>query len=54
MLQKDVYLFEYMDSWQRFNKSFLDKKEFYRNLALENITDNGYNHARSVWEDFEI
>lgn len=49
MLQKNIYPYEYLDSWQRFNEtSFPDKNEFYSNLTMENITDANYKHARIV------
>lgn len=55
MLKKDVYPYQYMDSWQRFNKTlFPDKRELYSNLTIEDIKDAGYKHAKSVWEDFRI
>ena len=51
MLIKDVYPYEYLDSWQRFNKTLLpDKKEFYNNLNMEDITDSDYKHAKRVWK----
>ena len=44
-----------MDSWQRFNETSLpDKKEFYSNLTIENITDADKKHAKRVLEDFKI
>ena len=46
MLGKGVYPYEYMDSWERFNKTLLDKKEFYSNLAKEDITDKNYKYAK--------
>ena len=30
------------------------KESFYSNLNLENISDEGYLHARKVWVVFEI
>ena len=49
MLRKNIYPYEYLDSWQRFNEtSFPDKNEFYSNLMMENITDANYKHARIV------
>ena len=55
MLWKGVYLYEYMDSWQRFDeKPLLDKKEFYSSLTMEDITDGDFKHAERVWEDFKI
>ena len=51
MLIKDVYPYEYLDSWQRFNKiSLPDKKEFYNNLNMEDTTDSDYKHAKRVWK----
>ena len=40
-----------MDSWERFNETSLpDKKAFYSELNLEDITDKDYAHAQKVWE----
>ena len=55
LLRKGVYPYEYMDSWERFNETSLpDKKAFYSELNLEDITDKDYEHAQKVWEVFEI
>ena len=55
LLKKDVYPDENMDSWKKFNETSLpDKKDFYSNLNLEDITDKNYAHAQKVWEVFEI
>ena len=44
-----------MDSSERFNETSLpDKKAFYSELSLEDITDKDYAHAQKVWEVFEI
>ena len=44
-----------MDSWERFYKTALpDKKDFYSELNLEDITNENYDHAQKVWEVFEI
>ena len=38
LLRKGVYLYEYMDNWERFNETSLPTKEsFYSNLNMENI-----------------
>ena len=48
-LRKDVYPYEYMDSWERFNETSLpDKKYFYSELNNEHITDEDYEHAQKV------
>ena len=40
LLRKGVYPFEYMNSWIRFDETSLpDKKAFYSELYLEDITD---------------
>ena len=51
LLRKGVYLYEYMDSWQRFNETSLsDKETFYCNLNMEDITDVDYRHEKIVFE----
>ena len=55
LLRKRVYPYEYMDSWERFNETSLpDKKAFYSELNLEDITDKDYEHAQKVWKVFGI
>ena len=44
-----------MDSWERFDETSLpDKKAFYSELNLEDITNKDYQHAQKVWEVFKI
>ena len=39
-LKKDVYPYEYMNNWKKFDETSLpDKKAFYGKLYLEDITD---------------
>ena len=39
LLPKDIYPYEYVDSWERFNETSLPpKKSFYSKLNLEDIT----------------
>ena len=55
LLRKGVYPYEYIDSWERFDKTSLpDKEPFYSELNLEDITDKDYVHTKKVWEVFEI
>ena len=50
-----VYPYEYMDNWDKFNETFLlDKKAFYSELYLENLTNEGYIDAQKVCEEFEL
>ena len=49
LLRKGAHPYEYMDSWERFDEPSLpDKKAFYSSLNMEDITDVGYRHAKSV------
>ena len=55
LLKKGVHPYEYMDSWERSDETSLpDKKHFYSELNLEGVTDKDYNHAKKIWEVFEI
>ena len=54
LLRKGVYHYEDMDSWEKFNETLPDKKAFYGNLNVEDITDKDYAHTQKVWEVFEI
>ena len=45
LLRKDAY--EFMDDWEKTNKTLLPEKEdFYSNLNMEDITDSDYNHSK--------
>ena len=47
LLRKGVYRCEYMNSWERFNEAALpNKKSFYSELNLENITYKDYAYAQ--------
>ena len=35
-----------MDSWQRFNETLPDKKEFYSNLNIEDIAEDDFKHVK--------
>ena len=44
-----------MDSWERFNETTLpNKKSFYNELILEDITDKDYVHAQKVFEELKL
>ena len=54
MLRKGLYPYEDMDSWEKSDEtSLLDKKAFYSNLNLEDISDEDYAHTQKVWGVFE-
>ena len=53
--QKGVYLYDFVDSFEEFNKTELPTKEdFYSILNNEHITDKQYEHAQNVWNTFKL
>ena len=55
MSQKGVYPYDYMDSFEKFNKKELPTKDqFYSILNDQHFTDDEYNHAKEVWNTFMI
>ena len=55
LLRKGNYPYERIDSRERFDETILaNKKAFYRELKLEDITDKDYIHAQKVFEEFKF
>ena len=55
LLRKGVYLYEDMNSWEKFDETSLPpKKVFYSKLNLKDITDKDYAHGQRIWEEFKI
>ena len=55
LLRKGVYPYEYMGSWKKFNNPVpLDKKYYYSELNLENISDSDLDHVKNVINTFKI
>ena len=55
LLRKGVYLYKYLDRWERFNETELPSKDkFYSNLYLKDISKDDYRHAQRVWSLFNI
>ena len=53
VLQKGVYPYEYMDSFDRFQETELPPiGKFYSSLSDESISKKDYQHAQEVWETF--
>ena len=53
LLQKGVYPYDYMDSWERFEETKLPpKSKFYSKLNESDISDEDYEHGQKVWETF--
>ena len=52
LLRKSVYPYEYMNSWERFDKTSLpDKETFYSSLNMEDITDVDYRHVKRMFKN---
>ena len=55
MTRKGIYPYDYMDSFEKFNKTELPTKdEFYSILNNEHISDEDYCHAKKVWNTFQL
>ena len=53
LLRKELYPYEYMDYWNKFNQDKLPPmNNFYSELRLENITNSDYRHAQRVFKTF--
>ena len=54
MIRKDVYPYEYMDGWKKFEEINLPQKDsFYSRLNMKGISDQDYEHAQQVWNTME-
>lgn len=54
MKMKGVYPYDYMDSFEKFNRKLPLKREFYSILNDEHITDEAYERAQEVWKEFKL
>ena len=55
LLRKEVYPYQYMNSWEIFYETSLpDKEAFCSNLNIKGITDVDYRHAKRVFKEFNI
>ena len=55
MLSKGVYPYDYVDCMKKLDEKSLPPKEaFYSKLTGEGITDEDYQHAYTVWKEFNI
>ncbi|XP_065645649.1 uncharacterized protein LOC136076111 [Hydra vulgaris] len=53
LLRKSVYLYNWVDSVDKFNETQLPPKElFFSKLNDEDISDDDYSHAQTVWNEF--
>ena len=54
LLRKDVYPYEYMDNWERFDETLPNKESFYSNLNMENINDIDYRHGNNLFKKCKV
>ena len=55
LIKKGIYPYEYMSEWNKFKETKLPPKEaFYSKLNMVGVSSENYEHARSVWKEFEI
>ena len=54
-LRKGVYPYDYVDCMKKLDEISLPPKEaFYSKLTGDGITDEDYQHAQTVWKEFDI
>ena len=55
LTRKEVYPYEYINSWDRFEETQLPPiNAFYSNLNMSSISEDDYQCAQKVWEEFGI
>ena len=55
LTDKGVYLYDYMNSFDKFDDEQLPSKgDFYSQLSEEGISDNDYERAQIIWKHFNI
>ncbi|KAG7299574.1 hypothetical protein JYU34_016555 [Plutella xylostella] len=55
LTRKGVYPYDYMSQWERYEEKDLPQKSyFYNSISDQDISDQDYEHAKTVWETFSI
>ena len=55
LIQKGIYPYKYIDSWDRFEETTLPPvSSFCSKLNMSGVSDQDYKHACKVWRDFGI
>ena len=55
LIRKGIYPYEYMDNWDKFAETTLPpKKAFYSKLNISGVSNQDYEHACRVWNNFGI
>jgi len=55
LLRKGVYPYDYVNCMDKLSERSLPPKDkFYSRLYDEDVTDEDYNHAKTVWREFDM
>ena len=54
MTRKGVYPYDYMNSFDKFNEKLPTKENFFSIMNNEHISNKDYQHAKTVWETFNL
>ena len=55
LIRKEVYPYEYMNSWDKFEETRLPNiDKFYSKLNMSGISESEYQHARNFWDKFKL
>ena len=52
--RKGVYPYDYMDSFEKFNSPLPKKEEFFSILNNKHISNEDYEHAKNIWNTFNL
>ena len=55
LIKKGIYLYEYMNDWDKFKETKLPPKEvFYSKLNMVGVGEEDYEHTNRVWKEFGL
>ena len=54
LARKGVYPYEFMDSFEKFNHQLPKNESFFSSLNSDGISNEDYEHARNIWETFQM
>ena len=54
MTRKGVYPYDYMNSFDKFNEKLPTKENFFSIMNNKHISNKDYQHAKTVWETFNL
>lgn len=55
LTRKGIYPYDFMSDWKCYEQTSLPSKScFHNSLTNEDISDEDYNHAQTVWDEFNI